>query len=121
MHCHGNPCDGYSFTYGIVSTKRDLMHVFSRFQFFFYILEVCFLRTENRSICHGVEGSEFLISHTFQRKCYISIVRTGNFIMCVCLVPSRGNDPLYDIFRHGDCDIITLRALYNIHVLITVY
>ena len=27
------------------------------------------------------EGSEFLISHTFQRKRYISIARTGNFIM----------------------------------------
>ena len=28
--------------------------------------------------------SEFVISHTFQRKCYISIARTGNFYdVCV--------------------------------------
>ena len=40
----------------------------------------CFLRTENRSICHGLHGSEVLISHTctFQRKRYMS---TGNFMM----------------------------------------
>ena len=30
----------------------------------------CFLRTENRSICHGDVSSEFLIS-----------VRTGNFML----------------------------------------
>ena len=29
----------------------------------------------------GLYGSEFLISHTFQRKRYISIARTGNFII----------------------------------------
>ena len=40
----------------------------------------CFLRTENRSICRRVVRSE-LISHTFQRKRYISIARTGNSIM----------------------------------------
>ena len=47
---------------GIVSTKRDLMHCFlffsSRFQKINYIAEVPlthhFLRTENRSIGHGV-------------------------------------------------------------------
>ena len=39
-----------------------------------------FLRTENRSISHGVVVSEFLISHTFQRKRFISIARTGIFL-----------------------------------------
>ena len=33
----------------------------------------CFLRTENRSFCHGVV---WLFSHTFKRKDYISIART---------------------------------------------
>ena len=42
----------------------------------------CFLRNENRNICHGVV---FVISHTFQPKRYISIVRTGNFIMYALL------------------------------------
>ena len=42
--------------YGIISTKRDLMHVFSRFQCFRYSksLTHCFLRTENRNIRHWV-------------------------------------------------------------------
>ena len=38
----------------------------------------CFLCNENRSICHGVVRAKFLIS---QRKCYIPIAHTGNFIM----------------------------------------
>ena len=42
----------------------------------------CFSRTENRSIFRGVViGSEFIISHTFQRKRCISIAHTGNFIL----------------------------------------
>ena len=47
----------------------------------------CFLRTENRSICHGVVSSEFLINHTFQRKRYISIARTGHFIIDAETIP----------------------------------
>ena len=35
----------------------------------------CFLRTENRSISHGVV-TEFCISHKFQHKNYISIVHS---------------------------------------------
>ena len=72
----------------VVSAKRDLPHVFQDFNFFssyFRSLKCpsthCFLHTENRSICHGVVSSEFLISHTFQRRSYISIARTENFIM----------------------------------------
>ena len=42
----------------------------------------CFLRIENLSIL-SIHGSEFLISRTFQRKRYISIACTGNFIMYV--------------------------------------
>ena len=45
----------------------------------------CFLRTDDRSICHGSynASSEFLNSHTFRRKRNISIARTGNVIMYV--------------------------------------
>ena len=31
-----------------------------------------------------LQGAEFLISITFQRKRYVSIARAGNFIMYVC-------------------------------------
>ena len=47
----------YNSMTGIVSAKRDLMHGFSRFQFFFVFLKSEMSSThctENRSICHGV-------------------------------------------------------------------
>ena len=54
----------------------------------------CFLHTENQSVCHGiVKLCEVLISHTFQRKRYTSIVRTENVIM-YALGPVYGNDPI---------------------------
>ena len=39
----------------------------------------CFLRIENRSM--ELKGAEFLISHTFELKRYISIARIGNIII----------------------------------------
>ena len=49
----------------------------------------CFLRTENRSFCHGVVRPECLISHTYKRK---SIA--GNVIIRA-QVSLCGNDPIY--------------------------
>ena len=73
--------------YGIVSVKRDLTYVFSRFQFF-YILEVrkclkCPLHMTSYTLrievsVRELQGAEYLISHT---QALISIARTGNFIM----------------------------------------
>ena len=37
-----------------------------------------------------LEGSDFFISHTFERKRYISIARTGNFIT-YALGPKRSH------------------------------
>ena len=45
-----------------------------------------------------LQGSEILISHTFQRKRYISIARTGNFITYV-LGPFAWNQPKFDFWR----------------------
>ena len=48
------------FSFGIISVKRDLTHVLFKISNYliFYKSEMstthCFLRTENRSICHGV-------------------------------------------------------------------
>ena len=45
-------CGCYTYMYGIVSAKRDLIHVFSRFKFFY--IHDFFLHTENCRICHVV-------------------------------------------------------------------
>ena len=45
---------------------------------YFKKLEMSSTHCVNQSMC---PASEFLISHTFQRKHYISIAHTGHFIM----------------------------------------
>ena len=42
--------------------------------------------------------TEFLISHTFQRKCYICIVRTRNFIMYVLGPILRKRSHIYVLY-----------------------
>ena len=52
------------------------------FQDFKLIYKSALLLTRRESeYLSWMKCSECLISHTFQRKCYISIARTGNFIM----------------------------------------
>ena len=67
--------------------KRDLTHVFSRFQMLLYSRSPkCDIASNALRIGVSVIellDSKFLISHTFQCKHYISILRTGNFITCV--------------------------------------
>ena len=50
---------------------------------FFDILEVCNLLTHCKSeyLSWSCKTLIFFISHTFQRKRYISVARTGNFII----------------------------------------
>ena len=69
----------------IVSAKRDLTHVFFNFNFYFRNLRsplhiVSYSLTIEVSVME-LKGAEFLISHAFQRKRYISIARIGNFMM----------------------------------------
>ena len=45
-----------------------------------------------------LHGSQYLISHTFQRKRYISIAHTREFIM-YALGPFRGNNPIYNCMK----------------------
>ena len=74
----------------------------------------CFLRTENRSIRHGVVRSEFVISHTSQRKRYISIVRTGNFIMYALGPFSRKRSQilnLNDLLKGSDIKRTSMRTV----------
>ena len=66
------------------SAKRDLMHVISRFHMLevfsnvLYTLHASYAPQIGVSLT-GLYGSECLINHTFQPKCFIALIRT--FIM----------------------------------------
>ena len=62
------------------------MHGFSRFPMFLYSKSLkCLVHVASYAlriqVCHGVVGSEFVISHT--HKHYISIVHIENFLLYV--------------------------------------
>ena len=70
----------------IVSSKRDLSHVFSRSIFLLYArslkcpLHIASYALRSEYPSSSCEALNFSLA-IHQRKCYISIARTGNFIM----------------------------------------
>ena len=56
---------------------------------------------------HGVVGAEFLISHTFQCKRYISTASTGNFIMYALGPFSRKRSHMISVIAAGIHNVIS--------------
>ena len=84
----------------IVSTKKDLAHVFSRFQEILeYLSWICALN--------------FFISHTFQCKCYISIACTRDFIMYALGPFSRETIP--HVYGHLELILYAFDNQFSLH------
>ena len=56
---------------------------FFKISIFLILYTLLLTHLELEYLSWSCKASEFLISHTFQRKCYISIARTGKFIIYV--------------------------------------
>ena len=73
--------------YGIPFREKGPNTYFFNISNFLYSRSLkCLLHIASYALRIGVSAielydSEFFISHTFELKCYICVVRTGNFIM----------------------------------------